>query len=223
MFFDSSEEIKNLAKSSGFSIYVSNDPEKLFENLPLKNFLSLKPDEKSDKISIDSVRDFIALTGNRTVTDMFFVILYPEKMNQEASNAFLKTLEEPKENYHFIFLTKNPSELLPTILSRARIFFLREKNSLESPVNFDEKTKDFAKRLMTLRERDLPDFAKEIADKKDRVLAENIVAAAIEMSYKTYFKTGNQSFLKKLPKYLELYENLKKNGHIKLHFLADLL
>lgn len=47
-----------------------------------------------------------------------FIIKEAELMNEEASNAFLKTLEEPSPYSHFILLTRNPEKILPTIRSR---------------------------------------------------------------------------------------------------------
>ena len=35
-------------------------------------------------------------------------------------------------------------------------------------------------------------------------------------------ETNNPQFLKKLPKFIDLHDNLSKNGHIKLHIVADL-
>ena len=220
MFFDDYSQITTLATLSGFSIFVLKDTNFTPD---LKNLFTLAPDEKTGKISVESVRDFISLTEKKQSTDQFFLVRSPESMNAEASNAILKTLEEPKNHYHFLFFTKNPSALLPTILSRAQIFSEKSTSPLDSPVDFPEDIKNYAKRLMTLKSSDLPSFAKEISDKKDRLLAKNIVSAAIELSYKSYFKTGNTSFLKKLPNFLTLYDNLDKNGHIKLHFVADLL
>ncbi|HQC50835.1 MAG TPA: DNA polymerase III subunit delta', partial [bacterium] len=42
------------------------------------------------------------------------------KMNEEAANALLKTLEEPPEFTHFILISAMPHRLLPTIRSRCR-------------------------------------------------------------------------------------------------------
>jgi len=41
-------------------------------------------------------------------------------MNEEAKNAFLKTLEEPPEMSHVVLVTSRPGSLLATILSRCR-------------------------------------------------------------------------------------------------------
>ncbi len=41
-------------------------------------------------------------------------------MNEEAMNAFLKTLEEPPDSSHVILVSSKPDSLLPTVLSRCR-------------------------------------------------------------------------------------------------------
>ncbi|MGB9699155.1 MAG: DNA polymerase III subunit delta' [Thermodesulfobacteriota bacterium] len=43
-----------------------------------------------------------------------------ESMNEEAANAFLKTLEEPPADTYFFLITSRPHMLLPTILSRCQ-------------------------------------------------------------------------------------------------------
>lgn len=47
-----------------------------------------------------------------------------ERLNEEASNAMLKTLEEPP-TYATIILVANSTDLLPTIVSRCRVLRLR--------------------------------------------------------------------------------------------------
>lgn len=219
MFFDSTDEILKIAEKTGFSIFVVPEEVKISG----KNCFFLRPDEDKKKISIEAVREFTSLTLSKQTSDQFFVVEKPETMNPEAANAFLKNLEEPKEKYHFVFLTENPTALLPTILSRAQVYFLRKKVDFDAPLNCSEETKTFAKRLMVARERDLPLLAKEIADKKDRNFALEVIKTAIELSYKTFFLTKNEKFLLKMPNLLELYENIAANGHIKLHFVADML
>ena len=44
-----------------------------------------------------------------------------EKMNNQASNAFLKILEEPPKNTFFLLIAENQEEVLPTIVSRCQI------------------------------------------------------------------------------------------------------
>jgi DNA polymerase-3 subunit delta' len=50
-----------------------------------------------------------------------FIVEDADCMNPEASNALLKTLEEPEPTTHLVLLTANPTALLPTIRSRCQI------------------------------------------------------------------------------------------------------
>lgn len=50
----------------------------------------------------------------------FFVIDDADKMNDEASNALLKTLEEPASTSHIILISSRPDTLLQTIHSRCQ-------------------------------------------------------------------------------------------------------
>lgn len=49
-----------------------------------------------------------------------FIVEDAEKMNDSASNALLKTLEEPPETTHLILITSRPDSLLQTIRSRCQ-------------------------------------------------------------------------------------------------------
>lgn len=49
------------------------------------------------------------------------VIWLPEKLNEQASNKLLKTLEEPNPKTLIILVTSKPDELLPTIVSRTQM------------------------------------------------------------------------------------------------------
>ncbi|HKX83631.1 MAG TPA: DNA polymerase III subunit, partial [Pyrinomonadaceae bacterium] len=51
-----------------------------------------------------------------------FIIDDAHKMNDAASNALLKTLEEPASTTHLILITSSPDSLLQTILSRCQVF-----------------------------------------------------------------------------------------------------
>lgn len=47
-----------------------------------------------------------------------------QNFQEEASNALLKTFEEPPSNTTFIFLTKDKSDMISTIVSRAQCFYV---------------------------------------------------------------------------------------------------
>ncbi len=227
MFFDEIKEIPTYIDQTGFSI-ISADPEeakKLLQKVYKTNVFFLSPDEKTGKISIEQIRDFVALTGTKDKSDKYFVVLSSEKMNTASENAFLKNLEEPKPYHHFVLVTKSPSAHLPTILSRAHVFYQKQKDSLKSPISVDEKTKNYAKKLITADSKTLIELGTELSKKKDnpRDYSLKVIETAIEILYKSYFATNQEKFLKKLPNLLNLYENISKNGHIKLHFVADMI
>jgi DNA polymerase-3 subunit delta' len=50
----------------------------------------------------------------------FFLVEHAESLNEPASNALLKTLEEAPPTTHIILITSRPSSLLPTIRSRCQ-------------------------------------------------------------------------------------------------------
>jgi len=80
----------------------------------------LRPRMKSRRIAVDAIRELerplrlAAPEGTWKVG----VIAEADRMGPEASNAFLKTLEEPPARTLLLLLTANPQSLLPTILSR---------------------------------------------------------------------------------------------------------
>lgn len=159
-------------------------------------------------------------------TSSRFVIIRPaDKMGEEAENAILKNLEEPKNNVHFVLVTKMPSKLLTTILSRAALYIWRGVLVSTNEVKASEKDKNLAKRLLVATSKELPVLADELAVKKDgtREYVLSVLSVAIEMAYKSYFMTNKQVFLNKLPNLLKAYDNISRNGHIKLHLVADLI
>lgn len=80
----------------------------------------LRPEKRSRVIDVDSIRD-VETRLHMAVeqgTWKIVVILDCDRMNLQAQNAFLKTLEEPPNNTLLMLLTAQPQALLPTILSR---------------------------------------------------------------------------------------------------------
>lgn len=83
-----------------------------------------KPTDKkaSQFITVAQIRelaDFVNLTTHRN--GLRIILIHPaEAMNVHASNALLKTLEEPPAGTLFILVTHHPQRLLPTIRSRCQ-------------------------------------------------------------------------------------------------------
>lgn len=76
--------------------------------------------ENDGIISVDIIRRLYQETSTKNLQERIFIIDYAERMTHQAQNAFLKLLEEPGNNIHFILLSHTTSNVLPTILSRVK-------------------------------------------------------------------------------------------------------
>ena len=89
----------------------------------------LKPEEAARQrdLKIDTVRDWLAdinlrpYEGRRRV----FILHDAERLTEAASNAMLKTLEEPPPYATLVLVAHTAGELLPTIVSRCQPLKLR--------------------------------------------------------------------------------------------------
>lgn len=80
------------------------------------------PAMRTDTIGIDDVREIqsrLQETGNGQYR--FCIIRGIERMQESATNALLKTLEEPPPGRIFLLTTDSLQTVLPTILSRSRV------------------------------------------------------------------------------------------------------
>ena len=83
----------------------------------------LEPQSRSRSITVDDVRDEMISRMQQTAQEGEWkagVILYADRMTEQAANAFLKTLEEPAGRTLLLLLTDRPENLLPTISSRCQ-------------------------------------------------------------------------------------------------------
>lgn len=226
MFFEDLKSIPTFLEKSGFSILSLKSDYNLADFFNSKNSFILEPDD-NNKISVEKVRTLFDKCLAHQTSDYYIVINHAETMNEQAENAILKLLEEPKENYHFVLIVSEPTVLLPTILSRANIYIERVKNQEEKPVIAENDIKFYAKRIITAKSADLLKIYDDISKEKDfkknsRLYLEKVIDAAIEIAYKSFFKTEKLQFITKIESFIELQKNLKQNGHLKLHFIADL-
>lgn len=97
------------------------------------DLLRVEPEEGKRQIRIDSIREVNAFVAQTAQQGGYRVILIApaEAMNVAASNALLKSLEEPGARTLFLLLSDIPSRLLPTIRSRCQQW------SLAPPVEDD--------------------------------------------------------------------------------------
>ena len=61
--------------------------------------------------------NFTSYEGGQKVV----LILFPERMNLEAANKLLKSIEEPTEDTYFFLITNAPGKIIQTIRSRCRL------------------------------------------------------------------------------------------------------
>ena len=86
----------------------------------------VRPESKSRRIQVEQMRDFMKAVNLRSSMGgvKVGIVVDADCLGEEASNAFLKTLEEPPAQTVIVLLTADPQRLLPTILSRClRISF----------------------------------------------------------------------------------------------------
>ncbi|NPA40360.1 MAG: DNA polymerase III subunit delta' [Thermodesulfobacteria bacterium] len=89
------------------------------------DILELFPEKR--EITIKQVREVINFLKYAPVEASYKVVLIrdAEKLNPEAGNALLKSLEEPPSYALFILITENFTQLLPTIVSRTQVVRFR--------------------------------------------------------------------------------------------------
>lgn len=86
------------------------------------DFTILSPEEKSKVIKVDQVRSLVDFVNKKAQFAGYKIaLIYPaEAMNIAASNALLKSLEEPGEKTLLFLLSHSPSRLMATIRSRCQ-------------------------------------------------------------------------------------------------------
>jgi DNA polymerase-3 subunit delta' len=93
---------------------------------PLDEGAQKEIDDKKRKpsklIRVEAARDAVSFTQfTRSRGRTKVVLVYPaERMNNEAANTLLKTLEEPVGEVRFVLATEAAHQLLPTIRSRCQ-------------------------------------------------------------------------------------------------------
>lgn len=163
--------------------------------------------EKPNTISVDDIRTQV---NNDIVIKPYssrykiYIIDEAEKMNVQAQNALLKTIEEPPAYAIILLLTTNADTFLPTILSRCV--------TLSVKAVADEKIKKF---LMSRYQ--VPDYQADVCT----AFAQGNVGKAIQLAASEDFNELKASVLQliKRLKDIDLYEMgeaVKQIGEYKL-------
>ena len=156
--------------------------------------------EKPNVISVDDIRHQL---NNDIVIKPYsskykiYIVDEAEKMNLQAQNALLKTIEEPPAYGIILLLTTNADAFLPTILSRCITLNLKSVNE------------DLIKSYL-MKKYQIPDYQADVC----AAFAQGNVGKAIQLASSGEFnelKSAALSLLKKLDD-MDLYE---LNGCIK--------
>lgn len=99
------------------------------------------PDDK--ELGVEQIRDVIAESDSYPLTApvKVFLIEGADRMTTAASNAILKTLEEPPAKSRFFLLAEDETKVIPTIRSRCGVvpfFRLSEAFILSKVLQFEE-------------------------------------------------------------------------------------
>lgn len=107
------------------------------ENAEHPDLFHLRPSGKMRIISVEKTRNLIGELNRTSNQGGAKVTLLHEsdRMKKEASNAFLKTLEEPPPETYLFLLTTRPYSILPTI--RSRCIQVRISASRSTPLDPD--------------------------------------------------------------------------------------
>lgn len=86
------------------------------------DFFWLTRAEGKNEVTVESVRELEKKLNNAPLSApvKIAVVAEADRMNRDAQNAFLKTLEEPPAKTLVILLAERSASFLPTVLSRCR-------------------------------------------------------------------------------------------------------
>ncbi|MEW9799530.1 DNA polymerase III subunit delta' [Alteromonas sp. CYL-A6] len=106
--------------------------------------------ESEKQLGVDAIREGISrLSGTAQIgRNKVLLLCAADTMTESASNALLKTLEEPTGNTFLILLTSRIARLLPTILSRCEKHALAPPNVAESLAWLDSEGIDADEALL---------------------------------------------------------------------------
>lgn len=122
----------NCESSSKVKGYICNKCEQCKSIADGTNIDVIEMDAASNRgiDDIRSLRDVVKLAPAKAKAKVY-IIDEAHMLTLEASNALLKTLEEPPSHVYFILATTNPEKLIETIKSRTTIINFRKANPEE--------------------------------------------------------------------------------------------
>lgn len=156
---------------------------------------------------IEDVRSLKSLVKLKFPSPTAIIIKNVDKLSTEASNALLKSLEEPQKNIYYIITTKSEHQILPTIFSRCQII---RTNNLTRIIESD--TKKFVK----ITKHKQIELCQKIKDRGEAIeFVENLIYYHHNLLLKLNNKK-NISILKNIDTLEKSRQALKASGNIGL-------
>ena len=180
-------------------------------------------DKKTLTISVKSAREVIRQIQlhRYAARRRTFIIDPADKMQPQAANALLKTLEEPPDGTGFILVTHRASSLLPTVLSRSQRVRFRMLALPTLTQNLEAQGLVDTARLARLAD-GRPGWAQALLDGELEALDEarsellEILAASpkelFDFSKKLRGKGGRISWQAKVERYFDVIESLLRDA-----------
>jgi len=179
--------------------------------------------QDEEPLKVENIREIIyqmevaPLEGRGKVC----IIEKAHEMNAACSNALLKTTEEPKAGRHFVLLTSQLGNLIPTLLSRSLVFHFKP-NSKSGSFSEEEWTEWESLVERYLKNQD-PEPLLEASKEKERAL--KLLQFLQTATYKKICENKGPLFLskftekdcdKKYQKLLDLESKLRSNANFGL-------
>ncbi len=165
------------------------------------------------KFEKENMQNFVS-TGFRLPQELNATDWYPHPLSRdvlqgEASNALLKSVEEPPSNVLFIFLTRDKEDLLETIVSRSLSFYIPS-------FGLEEYDTEFLNEVL----RNYPDIKKTEVLSIAQGLIEAKEASSLDFEYmfdciQCYFKELIKSNLENKPLVSKLQKDILNLQHAK--------
>ncbi len=132
--------------------------------------LLIEPDGPAIKLeAAHKINDFLSLS--RLTKARVIIVVDAHLLNAQATNALLKIVEEPPPGTHFLFLTPEVSQLLPTLRSRVQVIRLRPEPRVLDEELFElrDSTKAFAQACFSSRRAGVSEFLEATKDRESAV------------------------------------------------------
>lgn len=162
---------------------------------------------REKEISISQIREALGRIKffPYEIGQKFCVIKKAHKMNQEAANALLKSLEEPSEKTFFVLLAADGDLILPTIVSRCSVLRFPEK---ELP-KWNEENRRKMREIIAAEIFDRFDYIEKVSKKREEFVEifkewEFVMAETLRKLI-----SGHEDG-RKIKKVVELIENAQK-------------